>query len=75
MNADHTEIPDTHWREGSFTPAFEINKSCDDATIAMALRRAGAWKALGPDWLANGFLRACGYPLWQILASLVEASL
>ena len=42
--------------------------------IALVLKRTGAWKAPGHDQFPNGFLKACGPPLFKVLVTIATAS-
>lgn len=46
--------------------------SCED--VADVLRNMGSWKAAGGDNIATGLLKACGKPLLEVVAKLVEGS-
>ena len=37
------------------------------------LSKISSWKAPGEDYLPTGLLKACGYPLFRVLAVLIEA--
>ena len=39
----------------------------------MVLSKISPWKAPGEDNLPTGFLKACGHPLFRVLAVLIEA--
>jgi hypothetical protein len=41
--------------------------------IKTTLARISPWKASGEDLLPTGLLKACGYPLFRVLAVLTEA--
>jgi hypothetical protein len=51
-----------------------IDRQVDAEEISAILRRTGAWKAPGPDYIPAGFLKACGKPLYEALAELANAS-
>lgn len=61
-------------RDRSFQEEWEekvwIKKEVTPGEIAEAVAKAAPWKAPGADRLPMGFLKACGKPLYQVLAVL-----
>jgi hypothetical protein len=68
--SDITRAQDHAEDQGRFT----IDRQVDAEEIAATLRRTGAWKAPGPDYIPVGFLKACGEPLYKALAELANTS-
>lgn len=56
-------------------PRFEIESGVSQDQVAGAINRTGAWKAPGRDQIPTGFLKACGEPLYAVLARITQASL
>jgi hypothetical protein len=54
---------------------IEISQKITPEQVARVIQRTGAWKAPGPDGIPTGFLKACGDPLYRVLARLIWASL
>ena len=52
-----------------------IDQRITQEDIANALYSTGTWKALGPDLLLVGFLKAYRPPLCKALACIITASL
>ena len=72
--ADLDDIGDTTFGDHTFGNTFEIDWAVDSDDIALVLKRAGPWKAPGYDLFPNGFLKACGPPLYEALAAIATAS-
>src|SRR2546429_5431614 len=72
--ANLDDIVDTTFGDHTFGDTFEIDRTVDSDDIALVLKRAGAWKATGHDLFPNGFLKACGPPLFEALATIATAS-
>ena len=56
-------------------PTIPLSQGVDVADVSAALDDAKPWKAAGPDGLPVGFLRACGRPAADCLATLFSACL
>ena len=74
LEANLDDIVDSTFRDHTFGNSFEVDWVVDSDDIALVLRRAGAWKAPGHDLFPNGFLKACGPPLFKALATIATAS-
>ena len=73
--ADLSDIRDTSWTEAISEERVPIERHIDGEEIAQIIRKTGAWKAPGTDdLLPTGFLKACGKPLFDILAQITNAS-
>jgi hypothetical protein len=73
--ADLSDIKDTGFEDGSFHGGFELRQSITEEDITAALQKTKPWKAPGEDLIPTGFLKACGQPLREALASIATASL
>lgn len=56
------------------TSSFAIKKEVTSSEVAAILRNTAAWKSPGEDLLPVGFLRACGQPVYDVLATLISKS-
>jgi len=54
---------------------FSIKEEVTAKDIKATLLRISPWKAPGEDHLPTGLLKACGQPLFKVLAMLTEAYL
>jgi hypothetical protein len=72
--ADLTDIPDPDLLE-QWEPKFGIERRVTTKEIEATLSRISPWKAPGEDLLPTGLLKACGRPLFRVLAVLAEACL
>jgi hypothetical protein len=68
--ADLSDIPDTTFDQAFDQPRFEVRKEVTIRDIARALSGIQPWKAPGDDLIPTGLIKACGKPLYQILAIL-----
>jgi hypothetical protein len=67
--ADLQDIRDPALEE-DWEPRFGLHATVSVEDIEAALSKAGLWKAPGEDLLPIGLLKACGNPLYRVLASL-----
>ena len=70
--ADLTDIQDPDLQE-QWDPRFSIEEKVTTRDIEATLSKISPWKALGDDYLPTGLLKACGRPLFEVLAVLAEA--
>lgn len=68
--ADLSDIPDTTFDQAFDQPRFEVQKEVTIRDVARALSETHPWKAPGEDLIPTGLIKACGRPLFQILAAL-----
>jgi hypothetical protein len=69
------DIQDTGPTRSTAHQRFEVERSVSLDQVARAIHRAGTWKAPGQDGIPTGFLKACGKPLYAVLAQIAQASL
>jgi hypothetical protein len=67
--ADLSDIQDPDLSQ-PWEPKFEVSKAVTPEDIKEVLSRAKPWKAPGNDHLPTGLLKACGWPLYRVLAFL-----
>jgi hypothetical protein len=72
LEADLSDIEDLDLLE-QWEPKFDIEAGVSAGDIRAVLSKISPWKALGEDNLPTGFLKACGHPLFRVLAVLIEA--
>jgi hypothetical protein len=70
--ADLSDIEDPDLLE-QWVPKFDIEVKVTAVDIKTTLARISPWKAPDKDLLPTGLLKACGYPLFRVLAVLTEA--
>jgi hypothetical protein len=70
--ADLDDIQDPDLLE-QWEPRFGIEDKVTVGDIAATLSKINPWKAPGEDSLPTGLLKACGRPLFKVLAVLAEA--
>ena len=58
----------------SLPQRFVIDKEVDELDIQIIVASIASWKSPGDDLLPNGFLTACGEPLYRCLAYLSNKS-
>ena len=73
--ADLSDIQDRTFSDATGQQKFEIERTVRTEDVQEILKNTSAWKAPGLDDLPVGFLRACGKPLAEILATIVTACL
>lgn len=56
--------------EKEWEPKFQVQQPVTYDDISNALSKSGPWKAPGEDQLPVGLLKACGTPLYRVLAVL-----
>ena len=71
-DADLTDIRDPDLLE-QWEPRFSIVEKVTAGDIKTTLSKISPWKAPGEDLLPTGLLKACGQPLFKVLAVLTEA--
>jgi hypothetical protein len=64
------DIFDTTFNQAFDQPRFEVRREVTIKDIARALSETHSWKAPGEDLIPTGLIKACGRPLFQILAVL-----
>ena len=69
------EVPNPDFCNDSFANPFEVCIEVTVDEVLGTLKRAKPWKAPGQDGIPTGFLKACGRPLAERLAVLIQASL
>jgi Reverse transcriptase (RNA-dependent DNA polymerase)/Endonuclease-reverse transcriptase len=73
--ADLSDIQDRTFSDETGQQKFEIERTVCTEDVQEILRGISAWKAPGLDDLPTGFLRACGKPLAEIIATTANACL
>ena len=68
--ANLSDIHDTTFDQAFDQPRFEVRKGVTIKDIAKALATISPWKAPGDDQIPTGLIKACGKPLYQVLAVL-----
>ena len=72
--ADLSTIRHPTWPDHSFHPRTTIRQEVTEEDVQQALKEMAPNKAPGEDWLQTGFLKACGRPFRQAIASIAEDS-
>ncbi|EAQ90773.1 hypothetical protein CHGG_02708 [Chaetomium globosum CBS 148.51] len=70
--ADLSDIEDPDLLE-QWVPKFNIEEKVTVGDVRAVLSKISPWKAPGEDHLPIGLLKACGRPLFKVLAVLTEA--
>jgi len=70
---DVSDIQDTTFAPGAdkLSGGFDITQEVTEEDVAAAVLNTKSWKAPGNDLLPTGFLKACGHPLYGVLAVLI----
>jgi Endonuclease-reverse transcriptase len=72
--ADTSTIAHRTWADHSFHPTTTLSQAVTEDDIQQILRGMAPSKAPGEDWLQTGFLKACGRPFRQAIATLAGDS-
>jgi hypothetical protein len=73
--ANLSDIFDTTFNQAFDQPRFEVRREVTIKDVARALSETHPGKALGEDLIPTGLIKACGRPLFQILAVLYTTCL
>jgi Reverse transcriptase (RNA-dependent DNA polymerase) len=72
--ADLGDILDQGFQR-SWEAKFQIQRTVTPDDVRQAVAKMSLWKAPGEDYLPVGFLKACGAPLFEVLAILATRCL
>ena len=70
---DLSNIYDTLFQDSSFQDSLEVPKLATSKEVNNLLRARKLYKALGNDYIPNGFLRAMGPKLTEAVVRLANA--
>ena len=73
IKADLSNIYDTLFQDSFFQDSLEVPKLAISEKVSSLLRARKLYKALGNDYIPNGFLRAMGSKLAETVAQLANA--